>query len=222
VDVDIKARLDSLIQRGTQLNARIPRDQYGPQYWIREEDLVEFQAWLSSAANVILAVAPSSSPLAQQVVSLLAHPDLKGGISSHLVLQLHGILTAAREEFEHGMLARIEYIVAAATFDDFLDHAADYHKGNKKIEASVLASAVLEDTVKKIAAKSGIAVAGVSLEPLIDELAKAGIFTLVKANRVKGFAAVRNHALHAEWDKFDIRDVGELISGTRELLASFL
>jgi hypothetical protein len=184
--------------------------------------LTEFQAWLSSAANVILAVAPPGSPLAQQVTSLLAHPDFKIGVASHLVLQMHGILTSAREELEHGMLARIEYIFAAATFDDFLDHAADYHKGNKKIEASVLASAVLEDTVKKIATKNSIAAAGVSLEPLIDELAKAGVFTPVKAKRVKGFAAVRNHALHAEWDKFDIRDVGELISGTRELLASFL
>ena len=222
MDIDIKARLDALIQRGNQLNGRIPRDQHGPKYWTRIEDLATFQAWLSSAANVILAVAPPSSPLTQQVTSLLAHADFKIGVSSHVVLQMHGILVSAREELEHGMLARIEYIVAAATFDDFLDHATDYHKGNRKIEASVLASAVLEDTVKKIATKNGVTTAGMSLEPLIDDLVKAGILTPVKAKRVKGFAAVRNHALHAEWDRFDIRDVGELIAGTRELLESFL
>lgn len=222
MDLKIKARLDALIERGNQLNRHIPRGEYGPQYWIKDEQLAEFQAWLSSAANVILAIAPTNSPLAQQVTSLMIHEDLKNGLPSHVVLKMQGVLASAREEFEHGMLAKIEYIVAAATFDDFLEHATGYHKGNKKIEASILASTVLEDTVKKIAGKNGIAIAGVSLEPLIDDLVKAGVFTPVKAKRVKGFAAVRNHALHAEWDKFDIRDVGELISGTRELLEQFL
>ena len=61
-----------------------------------------------------------------------------------------------------------------------------------------------------------------SLEPLIDELVKQNIFTPVKAKRVKSFAGVRNHASHAEWDDFDIRDVGELINGTRELIDTFL
>ena len=97
-----------------------------------------------------------------------------------------------------------------------------YHKGNRKTEASVLASAILEDSVKKIASRHGIKTGGVSLDPLIDELVKAGVFTLVKAKRVRGCAAVRNHALHAEWDEFDIRDVGELIKGTRELIEEFL
>ena len=47
-----------------------------------------------------------------------------------------------------------------------------------------------------------------SLDPLIDELVKNEVITPVKAKRIKGFAAVRNHALHAEWEEFDIKDVG--------------
>jgi len=222
VDMDIKTRLDALVDRGTQLRARIPRDEHGPEYWTRTEEMPEFQAWLSSVANLIVAIAPTSSPLTRQVAAVLKHEDLKNGVPSTVIFQMQGLLTSAREEFEHGLLGRIEYIVAAATFDDFLDHAASYHKGDRKIEASVLASAVLEDTVKKIASKNQLTVTGRSLEPLIDELVKAGVFTPVKAKRVKGFAAVRNHALHAEWDNFDIRDVGELIAGTRELLEGFL
>ena len=222
MDIDIKSRLDQLVERGDRLRSHLPSGQDGLEYWTRKEYMAEYQAWLSSTANVIVALAPPSSPLPQQVAEVLRHPDLKNGIPSQVVLKMQGLLTSTREEFEHGLLGKIEYIVAAATFDDFLDHAASYHKANKKIEASVMASAVLEDTVKKIAAKNGLSVAGISLEPLIDELVKAGIFTPVKAKRVKGSAAVRNHALHAEWDRFDIRDVGELISGTRELLETFL
>jgi hypothetical protein len=182
----------------------------------------EFLAWCSSVANLITAIAPSSSPLHKQVSAILEHDDLKNGVPSNVVLQMRGLLASTREEFEHGLLGKLEYIVAAATFDDFLDHAAAYHKGGKKIEASVLASTVLEDTVKKIAGKNSITVAGRSLDPLIDDLVKAGIFTPVKAKRVKSFVAVRNHALHAEWDSFDLRDVGELITGTRDLIEGFL
>jgi uncharacterized protein YutE (UPF0331/DUF86 family) len=220
--MDIKARFEALVARGTQLRARVPRDEHGPEYWTPSEDMAEFQAWLSSVANLIVALAPTSSPLTQQVAAVLKHEGLKNGVPSTVFFQMQGLLSSAREEFEQGLLGRIEYVVAAATFDDFLDHAASYHKADRKIEASVLASAVLEDTVKKIAGKNGLAVAGKSLDPLIDELVKAGVLTPVKAKRVKSFAAVRNHALHAEWDSFDIRDVGELIAGTRELVEGFL
>ena len=85
-----------------------------------------------------------------------------------------------------------------------------------------MARAVLEDTVKRIARKNDIESKGKSLEPLINEIIKAGIFTPVKGKRIKGFSGVRNRALHAEWDDFDIKDVGELISGVRELLDTYL
>jgi uncharacterized protein YutE (UPF0331/DUF86 family) len=133
-----------------------------------------------------------------------------------------GLLKGTKEEWDHGLLGRMEYIVAGATFDDFLDYADEYHKGNKKMESSVLASAVLEDTVKKIAQKNGLITEGKTLDPLIDELVKANVFTPVKAKRVRSFAGVRNHALHAEWDKFDNSDVGAMIKGIRELIEESL
>jgi hypothetical protein len=135
---------------------------------------------------------------------------------------MYGVLNSALEEWKAGLLRKIEYIVVAETFDDFLDHATQFHKGNKKIESSVLASVVLEDTVKKIANKNDIDPKGLSLEILINELIKKDVFTPVKAKRIKGFASVRNHSLHAEWEKFDIQDVGGLIKGTRELIDQFL
>ena len=133
-----------------------------------------------------------------------------------------GLLIGAKEEWEHGLLEKIEYIIAGATFDDFLDHVTQYHKGNKKIEAAVLGSAVLEDTVKKIAQKNVIQTSGKSLDSLIDSLVKGNVLTPVKGKRVKAYIGVRNCALHAEWDKFEISDVGELINGTRELIENYL
>ena len=86
----------------------------------------------------------------------------------------------------------------------------------------MLASAVLEDSIKRIAVKNQVDPKGLSLEPLIDELAKRSVFSPVKTKRIKSFAGVRNHALHAEWEKLDLKDVGAQIAGIRELLDEHL
>lgn len=90
------------------------------------------------------------------------------------------------------------------------------------MESSVLASAVLEDSIKKIARKYSIDSKDKSLEPLIDELKKTWVFSDVKTKRIKFYSGIRNKALHAEWADFDIHDVGEMIKGLHELIEYFL
>jgi len=232
---EINNRFEELIHKGTQLlgtlgpetigfdghgNRQINPDGY--EFWVPEKRIPEFRSWLTSASNLIYFIVSPEMPLVQECERLMEDPHLKQGVPSKKLVLMLGLLTGAKDEWEHGLLGKIEYIVAGATFDDFLDHAAEYHRGNKKVEAAVLSSAVLEDTVKKIAQKNGIQTVGKTLEPLINALVKANVLTSVKGKRVKAYAGVRNHALHAEWEKFEISDVGELINGTRELLENYL
>jgi len=207
---------------GISLDGNETYDQNSYEYWVPQRSVPEFRSWLTSASNLIHFVVPPETHLAKECDRFLADNDLKRGVTSSVLVQMLGLLRGVKDEWDHGLLGRIEYIVAGATFDDFLDYAAEYLKGNKKMESSVLASAVLEDTVKKIAQKNGLATERKTLDPLIDELVKVNAFTPVKAKRVKAYAGVRNHALHADWDKFDISDVGQLIEGTRELIENYL
>jgi uncharacterized protein YutE (UPF0331/DUF86 family) len=209
-------RIDELITRG---NAAA-RSQSSQDYWM--QDVVEAQSWFSSAANAIHQVAPPGSFYRSELQRIVELEDLKGGFPVSSVQKLLGLLQSVQLEAQAGLLVKLEDQVVASALDDFLDHATQYHKAGKVNEAAVLASAVLEDTIKRIARKAEIAVGGVSLEPLIDELTKHGVFTQVKAKRLKSYAAVRNHALHAEWEKLDIRDVGAQLSGLRELLDEHL
>lgn len=209
-------RIDELITRGT---ATI-RSQSSEHYWMR--DVIAAQSWFSSAANAIQQVAPPGSFYTAELQRIVENEQLKGGFPRSSVEKLLGLLQSVQLEAQAGLLARLEDQVVATAFDDFLDHAAHYHKAGKVKEAAVLASAVLEDTVKRIAKKVGVAADGYSLEPLIDELTKQGIFSAVRAKRLKSYAAVRNHALHAEWDKLDIKDVGAQLSGLQELLDEHL
>lgn len=119
---------------------------------------------------------------------------------------------------QNGLLRKVEYIFVASTFDDFLTHAADFNRAGKKTESSVLCSAVFEDAVRKLAEKVSVPQASRSLDAVIDDLAKQGSITPVKSRRWKSYAAVRNKALHAQWDDFDLRDVGEMLAGTREII----
>jgi uncharacterized protein YutE (UPF0331/DUF86 family) len=75
---------------------------------------------------------------------------------------------------------------------------------------------------KKIAEKNSVASSGKTLDPIIDDLAKASVISPVETKRLKSYAETRNSVLHARWEEFDIRDIGYLIKGTRELIEHFL
>lgn len=220
----IDRRFDELITAGRTLLAQIPRspvDPGEPDYWLPKSRLAEYQQWIASASNLLKVVARKGSHYFTEPDRLMARKNDQDGIPSSRFAELLGTLTSAKEEWKHGLLREIEYVVAAATFDDFLDHAAAFHRGGKKLEASVLASAVLEDSMKRIASKHGVSSSG-SLDPLVDRLVDAEVFTPVKAKRIKAYAGLRNRALHAEWDQFDLKDVGEVIEGVRELIEDYL
>lgn len=209
-------RIDELISRD---DATV-RPQSVDGYWMR--DLAGVQSWFSPAANAIQQVSPPGSFYFAELKRIVEHEQLNGGFPQSSVQKLLGLLQSVQLEAQAELLVKLEDQVAASAFDDFLGHATQYHKVGQIREAAVLSSAVLEDTVKRIARKVGVSVTATSLEPLIDKLVKQGAFTVVKAKRLKAFAAVRDHALHAEWDKLDIKDVGEQLSCLRELLDEHL
>lgn len=218
----VSQRFAELIEEGEQVISKFVKDRAGIFDGIKSEDLSIFQAWISSVHNLIYVVAGKSNPLFELSNNYISQTAKTSGISPDIIRKMVGILQSAQKEWETGMLKEIEFIFAAETFDDFLDHAQLYHKSNKKIESSILASAVLEDLMKKISMKNSINPKGENLESLINKIKNAGIFSLVKTKKVKTFAGIRNKAFHAEWDDFDIKDVGDMIKGIRELIEDFL
>ncbi|MHA2855492.1 hypothetical protein ACXZ7E_15960 [Paenibacillus lautus] len=214
----IEKRFTDLIEEGKNLATRIDsNDNFCPRGSVHSA-----QAWLSSCCNLIQMLAPKDSFHFRESNNLMEHELMKHGIHTLIFSKMMGLFLSTYIEWSKGTLGQIEYIVAAETFDEFLDHSFNYHKANKKIEASILASSVLEDTVKKIAIKNNLKVKGVSLQPLIESLIDAGVLNQVKGKRIKAYAGIRNKALHAEWDEFDIRDVGEMIKGIKELIERYL
>jgi len=220
----ISQRFEELIKEGQDLVQQLPmwnEDVY--QSHIDCRKVYKYQSWLMSSVNLLHLIAKKDNPYLVECENL-SEKGLYGnkGLSPSGFARMQGILLSSKEEWERGLLGEVEYIVAAETFDDFLDNAEQYHKANKHQESAILASAVLEDTIKKIALKNSVDFKGKSLDPIIDELVKSDIITQVKAKRIKAHIGVRNKADHANWDEFDIKDVGEMIKGIRELIEDYL
>jgi hypothetical protein len=219
---DIMARCSELIGRGRELSGRIRYYDSRPSFWFASESVPELQAWIGSVANFFRLTATPDTYFSQECQRIVEDKDLAGGVPFYTVQKLLGLLNSILEEMKAGLLRKAEYIFVATTFDDFIDHAAEYHKAGKKTESSVLVSAVFEDAMRKAATKFGVTHKGESLDSVIDELGKRGHVNPVKVKRYKGIASLRNSALHARWDEFDIKDVGSAINGTRELIEELL
>jgi hypothetical protein len=126
------------------------------------------------------------------------------------------------EEIEGGLLTTIENHAIAATFDDFLDHGAEYLKHSRKDEAAVIAGIVFEDTMRRVCRVLGVPENGVALDTLISELTKRDVLTALKAKRARAAAGLRTSAAHARWEEFQLSDVNPVIELTRELMAARL
>lgn len=183
---------------------------------------VEFQhrsqciSWLLSAVNLLEVATPSDSRYRSEAVRLL--PAADATIWPERLASVLGILKSASTEWTSGLMKTLEFHFVGLAFEDFLKHATAYNDDGKKMEAAVLASAVLEDTVKRLCRKHNIASDNKPLDSLISALKTHQVIGKIKAERLRACAALRNQAFHAEWNAFDERDLRQMIEDLVELL----
>jgi len=131
---------------------------------------------------------------------------------------------AGFEEIQGGLLTTVENHAIAVTFDDFLDHGAEYLKTGRKDEAAVIAGIVFEDTIRRICRVLEITENEIALDTLISELAKRDppVLTALRAKHARFAAGLRTSAAHARWEEIQLNDVKPVIEFTRELMAEHL
>jgi len=115
----------------------------------------------------------------------------------------------------------IEYIVLAENFGEFLGMAQECLERKDHKASGVLASAVFEDTMRKIATKHDLG-AYSGIDKNINGLKSRGVMENLQAKQARVWANVRNKAFHAEWDKYELGDVKSMIEGVRGLIDKYL
>jgi hypothetical protein len=116
----------------------------------------------------------------------------------------------------------VENHAFAVTFDDFLDHGADYLKHNRKDQVAIIAGIVFEDTIRRICRVLEILVKEITMETPISELADRDVLTALKAKRARAAAGLRTSAAHARWEEIDRGGLAPVIELMKQLIGARL
>ncbi len=136
---------------------------------------------------------------------------------------LAGILRALRADIDAGYIDTLAELVHAEVFADLLEMADELQWKGYKDAAAVIAGSVLEEHLRKLAAKSGVAVAKPDGSPkkadtLNNELATATSYNKLQQKSVTAWLDLRNKAAHGEYHAYDQAQVAALVRDVREFL----
>ena len=142
--------------------------------------------------------------------------------SKERVRLLENIFINAYEAFEGGYATNTEISVSGEVFGDFVALAKEALERGQKDVAAVLASAALEDSLKRYAKLNGLEVDNKSMAEVINALKSKGLLSGASRVLLEVMPSIRNHAQHARWDKIDEAAASGIINAVEQfLLAKF-
>ena len=135
---------------------------------------------------------------------------------------LYSIFQAAKSDYEKGYAHSVDLRISGEVYGDFIKLAKVTLENGELSVASVLATASLEDVLKRFARSHGINTNGRTMSDVIGALkAKDGLLRRSTIETLKPFPKIRNLALHADWDKLSIPSVASVISFVEKFLIQY-
>ena len=129
-------------------------------------------------------------------------------------------LRLVKSELEAGLIGDFSRTISGDVLADFLklSREALEEKGDgAKNVAAVLAAALYEDTIRRLATTNSLT-NHEKLADVITELKTAGILTGSAIGIAQGYLNFRNNALHADFDKVDRPETKSILGFTEGLL----
>jgi len=211
-------RLADLIMQAERFRASVT-SQPGEQV-VASEDLWQF---LVSALQAVRSICGEASPHYQELKLRrdMFNPDDPLRLSDCI-----GILAAAADDLDSGMLSDIREVVAAEVFGDLLDQASHLLDRGYHLPAGATAGAVLEDSLRKLCLRHEVSHHdGAGISVLNTELYKANIYPKPTHGNVDAWGKLRNAIDHHNFtnpDDIDARDVQRMIDGIRDFIVKYL
>jgi len=175
-----------------------------------------WQKWATSAQNLIKAVFGEDSP---HYINFTEGVNECNGYD-HKVKPLQGIFSSAKEDFDGGYVFDVDLRISGEVFGDFVVLAKhSLSEGNKDV-AAVLASAALEDALKRYASVNGLSVDDNSMTEVVNALKSQGLVSGAQKSLLSAMPKIRNYAMHAEWGKISDPDVSSIIGFVEQFLLS--
>lgn len=229
------ARFDELIKEGAAIVSSIqayPPGQYGNLITVSTKyrwDNQRVERWKTNCLALFEPLVARGTELARQVEVFRSTTGERPKMQKAL-----GILEALRDDLERGFLDDFVLRVEAEIAGDYMGQAETLLKGGHSgafdhVPAAVLSGAVLEKALKTLCDRQQPKIPATNangehktLNPLIDDLKKAGAFNELKAKQLRAWADIRNKAAHGEFNAFGKADVEQMLTGIENFLADYL
>ena len=187
-------------------------DSYRPYF----DQPVVWRKWATSAESLIKAVFGEQSPHYKNFRKELE--NCKG--LTRQIQALQGIFQSAKEAFDGGYVFNIEMEVSGKIFGDFVVLAKQSLAEGHKDVAVVLASAALEDALKRHATINGLDVTDSTLAQTVGALKSKGLVSGARKSMLDAMLKIRNSAMHADWEKVTEPDVNSIVGFVEQFLLS--
>ena len=178
----------------------------------------DWMEWATSCQNLIKATFGNDSPHYTNFAETMS--ECRG--SAYEVNALKGVFRSAKEDFEGGYVFNVELRVSGEVFGDFVALAKQSLSEGHKDVATVLASAALEDALKRYASDQGLNVDDKSMQEVVNALKSRGLVSGAQKSLLDTMPKIRDYAMHANWGKISDTDASSIIGFVEQfLLANF-
>lgn len=173
-----------------------------------------WQKWATSAQSLIKAAFGEHSPHYENFVKAL---NACTG-SDFQVRALLAIFQSAKDDFDGGYVFNVELRVSGEVFGDFVALARQALTEGHKDVAAVLACAALEDCLKRYAMVNGLEVGDKVMQEVVNALKANGLVAGPQKTLLEAMPKIRDHAMHANWEKISPPDVSSVIGFVESFL----
>jgi len=142
---------------------------------------------------------------------------------TYYLIQVNGIIQAAFQDFQAGLLFETENRIRAYVLDDFLEQADFLLSEGCHIAAVSLGGAVLEDTLRKMCDRRGVPYPDkTTIDALNASLAKQNVYDKLVQKQITAHADLRNKADHGHFTKVQKEDVSDFLKWLRRFVLEHL
>jgi hypothetical protein len=217
---EISGRLAAVVKRGRELVDRLRGEE--DEAWIDDSDLAPYEAWLIEVGELLLSLSDPELESFREFRRILASQRNPAGLKTYVVRRVFDLTFRVLEQHSQGPLRRIEDIVVATTYDDFLDDAARLLSAGREPEAAALACTVLSHALRRIVARRRAELRPDTLADLVTALEKIDGLEPEHARAFRAHAKTCELVLGAAASPERAGDPAELIARTRKLIGDYL
>jgi len=171
------------------------------------KDKEAYEALMTEVISLVHHIYGDGHPHYQRVIHFHNQHSLEG------VKSTKGLLQGTLEVLKNGWIDRLADRVAVDISTDFLEAAREMASAGEKDAAAVLACSVLEDSLKRLAARTcSETLQKKELSVLANSLRKEGVIPKSTYSSIIGFKDLRNAAFHAKWDEVSKESVDLLLT----------